>query len=508
MGKSNQVILYQPRYAPADSSIKPIAPLALLFLADALDRAGFDAVILDEQVEERALDTLRSLAKAALCFGVTSMSGYQIQGALAAAAVARETRADLPIIWGGWHPSLLPEQTAQHALVDIVVRGPGEITLVELLRRMISNQSWEGVAGITYRRDGKVVSEADRPIAAPNPARRLPFAKLRMDRYGGRKMAGDDYGTILSCEGGHPFPYISSCGCPFRCRFCAATKVYQRKWFSLPVEKTLDELETLHKQYGIKVFYFVDPEFFIDANRAETIMQGIVDRGLKIIWKAQVRPDHIVKLGMDRMRLAYQSGCRQLEIGQESGSPEMLEMIQKDSATASALESAIIIKESGIIGQYNMMFGFPHETDRHIRESMMFVAKLKRANPECLIPMFFFAPHPGIPLLKDAEECGYKPPASLAEWSQATCSYSEPVMPWIRRPRRIKDWIWRVITFYIPLAYPGEVTRGTLRHVRSRMRRMPEALWMWPAHWAARFRVTLGFYGLPFEWRIFRWFQR
>ena len=508
MNKSKQVILYQPRYAPVGSSIKPIPPLALLFLADAVDRAGFDAIILDEQVEERVFEKLRSLSREALCLGVTSMSGHQIQGALAAAAVAKESRADLPIIWGGWHPSLLPEQTAQHTLVDIVVRGPGETTVVELLNRMTSNQSWEDVAGITYRRDGKVISSPDRPIKAPDSQRQLPFAKLCMDRYGGQKMEGDDYGTIFSCESGHPFPYISSCGCPFRCRFCAATKVYQRKWFALPAEKTLDELETLHKQYGIKVFYFVDPEFFIDANRAEAIMQGVVDRGLKIIWKAQVRPDHIVKLGLERMRLAYQSGCRQLEIGQESGSPEMLEMIQKDSDITLAIESAIILRESGVIGQYNMIFGFPNETDKHIRESLQFVAKLKRVNPECLIPMFFFTPHPGIPLLKDAEACGYKPPLSLIDWSRMSFSYSEPVMPWIRRPRRIKDWIWRVITFYIPLAYPGEVTRGTLQHVRSRMRRLPEALWMWPAHWAAKLRVMLGFYGLPFEWIIFRWFKR
>jgi anaerobic magnesium-protoporphyrin IX monomethyl ester cyclase len=504
---TRRVILYHPRYNPRKSGTHPCAPLSLLYLADVLDRAGFESVIIDAQVEEDALANLREQAAQSLAVGITSMTGYQIQGGLAAAQVVREVNPDLPILWGGWHASLEPEQTAADPLVDVVVRGPGEVTLVELLNRRLAERDWAGVPGITYRSDGRIVSEPDRRFDGLDPNRRLPFEKIRMDRYGGRRVAGDDFGANFSFAEGQPFPYTSSCGCPYRCRFCAASKVYKRKWHSLPVDKTLDELEELHRRYGIEVFYFVDPEFFIDACRAEGIMQGILDRRLAIYWKAQVRPEHIVRLGIERMRLAYRSGCRQLEIGAESGSPSMLEMIQKDSDPQQAIESAGLLREAGIPGQYNLIFGFPNETEQHVRENLTFAAELKRVNPDCLLPMFYFTPHPGVPLINEAIDRGFRPPDSLREWARVSWSYAEPVMPWIREPRRLKDRILRTIVFYLPLAFPGEVTRGTLKHVRSRMRRLPDAAWMWPMHWLAKLRASVGFYDLPVEWRVFNWVQ-
>jgi len=498
------VVLYQPRYEPPGGQMKAIAPLALLYLAGALEPHGYQVEIIDAQIEADPLGRLRSAASGALALGITAMSGYQLKGALAAAEAMRAAQPALPIIWGGWHPSLLPEQTAADPLVDVVVRGPGEDTLRELLDRITAGQEWTGVQGITYRRKDQIVSEPDWPLSGLDPLRRLPFEKLRMDQYGGRMNCGEDWGANFSWVSGPPFPYTSSCGCPYQCRFCAATKVYKRKWSALPVEKTLDELEELHRRYGIQVIYFIDPEFFINARRAVGIMEGIVARGLRLFWKAQVRPEHIVRLGLEHMRLAHRSGCRQLEIGAESGSPEILEMIRKESPPEAALEAAAILRQVGITAQFNLMFGFPRENGRHIRETVRFAAQLKRINPDCLLPMYYFAPHPGIPLEQEAREYGYRPPESLREWAEHTTTYSEPVMPWISRPRQLKDRILRAITFYLPLAYPGDVTRGTLRHVRARMRRWPEALWLWPAHVLARLRVKLDFYDWPWEWRLFQ----
>jgi radical SAM superfamily enzyme YgiQ (UPF0313 family) len=498
-----RVLLYQPPYEPPEAGMKAIAPLALLYLAGVLEPAGYEVEIIDAQVETAPLSRLRAAAADALAVGITAMSGYQLQGALAAAEAVRAVNPRLPLIWGGWHPSLRPEETACDSLVDVLVRGPGESILLELLERITAGQDWTGVRGITYRRGNEVIHEPDRPFEGLRPQRRLPFQKLRMGRYGGRIVCGDDWGANFSWVSGPPFPYTSSCGCPYRCRFCAATKVYKRKWTALPVEKTLDELEELHHRYGIQTMYFIDPEFFINAERAVGIMEGMKARGLRIFWKAQVRPEHIVRLGRPRMELAYDSGCRQLEIGAESGSPAVLAMIQKDSAPEATLESAAILRDVGIIAQYNLIFGFPRETARHVGETLRMAAELKRIDPDCLLPMYYFTVHPGIPLEEEARAHGYVPPTSLREWAHHVFSYSDPVMPWIRRPRRLKDRVLRTITFYLPLAFPGDVTRGTLRHLRARMRRWPDALWLWPAHWLARLRVCLGFYACPWEWRLF-----
>jgi radical SAM superfamily enzyme YgiQ (UPF0313 family) len=500
---SRRVILYQPPYEPPEAGSQPIAPLALLYLAGVLAPAGYEVEIIDAQIEADPLHRLQAAATDALALGLTAMSGYQLQGALAAAETTRTVNPRLSLIWGGWHPSLRPDETAGDPLVDVVVRGPGEYILLDLLACLATGQDWSDVCGITYRRGSEVISTPDRPFAGLDPQRRLPFDKLRMDRYGGRIVCGDDWDANFSWVNGPPFPYTSSCGCPYRCRFCAATQVYKRKWSALPVAKTLDELEALHRRHGIETIYFIDPEFFINAERAVGIMEGLIARGLRIFWKAQVRPEHIVRLGRARMQLAYQSGCRQLEIGAESGSPEMLALIQKDGDPAAALESAAILRDVGIIAQYNLIFGFPRETARHVGETLRIAAELKRIDPNCLLPMYYFTVHPGIPLEEDARAHGYVPPTSLRAWAQHVFSYSAPVMPWIRQPQRLQDRILRAITFYLPLAYPGNVARGTLKHLRSRMRRWPDALWLWPAHALARLRAALGFYGLPWEWRLF-----
>lgn len=508
MKTERRVILYHPRYNPPESGTHPCAPLSLLYLADELLRRGYRPILLDAQVQPDAIERLRGEACGALAVGITSMTGYQIAGGLEAAEAVRDVAPDVPIIWGGWHPSLDPDTTATDPLVDVVVRGPGEQTLIELLERHQAGRDFDGVAGITYRRDGRVVSEPDRPFDGLRADRALPFELLEMDKYGGGRVFGDDHGANFSFAEGQPFPYTSSCGCPYRCRFCAASKVYKRKWHALPVDKTLDEMELLHRRYGIDVFFLVDPEFFINVRRAEGIMQGILDRGLSITWKAQVRAEHIVRMGVERMRLAYRSGCRQLEIGTESGSPSMLERIQKDADPAQAVEAARILREVGIIGQFNLIFGFPNETEQNVVESLRFAAELKRVNPDCLLPMFYFTPHPGVPLMDEAIACGYRPPATLRGWSELTWSYSDPVMPWIDEPERLKDRILRTIVFYLPLAFPGEVTRGTLKHVRSRMRRLRDAWWLWPMHWLARSRAAAGFFDLPWEWRLFNWARR
>ena len=478
-------------------------PLALLQLASSLQKAGYDPAIFDGQVDDAAVRRIAAEARGAAAVGIGSMSGYQLKGALAAAEAVRAADPQCPVIWGGWHPSLLPEQTATDPLVDVVVRGPGEQALVELLDCIADGGELERIAGLTFRGKDGVTATPDRPLSGLDPDRRLPFEKIDIASYGGQLRTDGRFAAAFSFSEGQPFVYSSSAGCPYRCRFCAASAVYRRRWFALPVERTLDELEHLVSEHGVRSFFFVDPEFFIDHRRVEAICRGILDRELGIYWKAQVRPEHVLRLGLDRMKLAYASGCRQLEIGAESGSPEMIEWICKDSTPADAVASAAMLAKTGITAQYNLIFGFPGEKPRHVEESLAFAARLKRANPECLLPMYYFTPHPGIPMMADAIAGGYTPPTDLRGWADESLSYSEPTMPWIKHPRQLKDWVMRVIVFYLPLAFPGNVRRGTLQDIHRRMHSLPDALWIWPTAILARLRTTLGFYKLPFEYRLF-----
>ena len=502
-----RVVLFQPSCYQAGTAGLPLTPLALLHLAAAMDQAGHESIIIDADTDPNYAARLADEAARADAVGITTMSGHQLANAIADATRLRAACPTVPLIWGGWHPSMEPEQTAADPLVDLVVRGPGEQTLAEVLAGTPAD--WPNIAGLTWRAaDGKIRSTADRLFAGLDPDRQLPWPKLNMAAYGGRPIAGDDHGENFSVAAGAPFMYISSRGCAYRCRFCQVGQVYKRKWHGIPADKVVDELAELNARYGIAVFSFVDPEFFLNIGRVRAIVDGILRRGLKIFWKAQVRYEHIVKLGEEWMKRAHQSGCRQLEIGAETGSPEMVQRIAKDADPAVATEAARICRRAGVIAQFNLIFGWPFEQPRHVRENFQFAARLKQANPECLLPLYFLVPLPRTEIMADCVARGYQEPKTLREYAGRIAPFGEPTAPWIADKPGFKDLMYRVIVFYLPLAFPGEVTRGTLKHVRSRMRNWPDLLWLWPAHLLARLRVALGFYSLPIEWRLFNWIAR
>lgn len=498
----SKVVLYQPSYYPPGAPGSPSTPLALLYLADALQREGIDSVLIDAETQPNHLAAMVEEARDASAVGISTMSGQQLANAITAAETLKAALPDRLLLWGGWHPSMVAEQTAEDPLVDVAVRGPGEETLVELLRT--PREDWERIAGITWRdRDGCVRSTPDRPFKGMRQDRTLPWHKIPMDQYGGKRVAGDDHGDNFSATGGAPFMYMASCGCVYNCRFCETNKVYKRHWYALPAEKVLDELEELYRRWGKEVFYFVDPELFINMNRAKAIMQGIIDRRLPILWKGQVRYEHVARMGVEGMRLAYESGCRQVGMGSETGSPEMLEKIDKGSNPKDAVEAARILKEVGIVGQFNLIFGWPFEQRKHVQENLRFASDLKRANSDCLLPTYFYAPLPGTPMTEDAIERGFQAPGTMREWAARVFPFSEPSTPWIHDPKGFKDMVYRVIIFYLPLAFPGEITRGTLKHIRSRMHKFPDLLWILPAHLLARLRACFDFWSFPFEWKLF-----
>ena len=159
-----KVVLFYPPYDGPPLS----APLCLLSLAGALLEAGFEARMIDAAVTEDWPVALARELQGALCLGISVLTGPMIRGALRAATIARQVRADLPVIFGGWHPSLAAEQTLANPLVDLIVRGQGEATLLEIAQRLLAGAPVAGVRGLTRRDGGHCVHELERPVSNIN----------------------------------------------------------------------------------------------------------------------------------------------------------------------------------------------------------------------------------------------------------------------------------------------------------------------------------------------------
>ena len=174
------------------------------------------------------------------------------------------------------HPSLLPEQTLQNELVDIVVIGEGERTIQDLAMCMLNQGDLSNVRGIAYKEEGKVIINQPQDLIDLNTLDMdLPYELLGKVFY---------EPTAISVH--------TSRGCPHRCSFCYSPAFNKRKYRQKNAEKVVEEVEYLHKKYNIKNFNFAnEDEFFIDIQRAYEIFQSIIQKGLKIRWTSFCRFD-------------------------------------------------------------------------------------------------------------------------------------------------------------------------------------------------------------------------
>jgi len=401
MADRREVILYFPKVQPRKHHHE--IPLSTLALVPELRKKGYSVSLIDERVERHALQKLENSLGNAICVGISSMTGYQIQGGITAAKFVRERR-DVPIVWGGWHVSLLPEESVRSPYVDMVVRGQGEITFAELVRAIEEKKDLKQILGITFLDGEKVIHNKDRPIISLNDLDPIPYEVIDINRYRPH------------------FSYLSSIGCPMSCGFCADAVVYKRKWLSMNPYRLADEIATLSKKIGwrIKSIYFIDNNFFANPERVKVFCEEILKNGTRITWEALGHPRQLARLDDGYYELLRKSGCYRILTGAESGSQIILDYIGKKATVEDTLLFTKKCKTSKIIPVLSLMCGFPKSPMEDLKETILFINDVKRVNRRAKIKLFFFTPYPGSQLYREAISTGFQPPKTLEEWSRYT----------------------------------------------------------------------------------------
>jgi anaerobic magnesium-protoporphyrin IX monomethyl ester cyclase len=407
-----KVVLYNPR------AVFFTMPLALLALGSELDPALYEVVIIDARIDPDAERTVLSHIGEAVCLGVTVLTGAPISDALRISRLAKEARPDLPVVWGGWHPSMFARECLSEPSVDATVRGQGEETFVEIVQRLAEGRSLEGCAGCTVRLpDGRIHENPARPLA--------PVDKFRAHDYG--LIPVESYYEL---KGKRQLDYISSQGCNFRCAFCSDPFVYGRKWVGLEPVRMAHRLKELWDRYRFDDVNFQDETFFTKAHRVAALAERIVESGIKFSWAATMRADQGVRMPPEVWELCRQSGLRRLLVGVESGSNEMLKRIRKDIKIEQVFETAEKMRSLGIAGHFPFIVGFPDETDESVRVSLECAKQLRSMSPDFLTPFYYFKPYPGSALVIEAVERGYRLPDTLEAWSRFDYVAGEPG-PWV-----------------------------------------------------------------------------
>jgi anaerobic magnesium-protoporphyrin IX monomethyl ester cyclase len=460
-----KVVLYNPQ------AVFFTMPLALLAIGSELDPARYEVVTIDARLETDAEAAVLSQIEGAVCVGITVLTGAPISDALRISRAVKRARPDLPVVWGGWHPSMFARECLDEPSVDITVRGQGEETFVEIVERLSEGRSLEGCAGCTVRlADGRIHENPARPLAAVDRFRAHDYGLIPVERY-------------FELKGKRQLDFISSQGCNFRCAFCSDPFVYGRKWVGLEPTRMAIRLKELWDRYHFDDVNFQDETFFTKRERVHALADKIIESGMKISWAATMRADQGIRLPDDVWVRCKQSGLRRLLVGVESGSNEMLKRIRKDIRIEQVFETAQKMVKHDIAGHFPFIVGFPDESDSSIQASLDVAKRLRAMSPDFLTPIYYFKPYPGSELVIEAVARGFQLPETLEAWAQFDYVAGMPG-PWVS-PEKFE--LIERFKFFHELAWK-RVSRG---------KRLLQQL--------ARYRCDRDFYRWPIEMLFERW---
>ena len=406
----HKVILYNPR------SVFYTMPLALLALGSYLDPERYQVIILDGRIDDEG--SVLEACEGAICFGVTVLTGAPIRDALHMTRAVKQKFPQLLTVWGGWHPSLFPEKTVEEKCIDFVVNGQGEIPFAALLDAIIASKGFEKIKGIYLKHDGVVVKTLTQHMADINCFPKLNYDLIPVERY-------------FKLKGRRQLDYISSQGCRFRCTFCADPFMYNRGWSGFSPLRMGEELEELWNKYKFDDVNFQDETFFTSRGRVEGIANEILQRHLKFTWFGTMRADQGARMGDELFELCKRSGLRKVMIGVEAGSQEMMDWMKKDIKIGQVYESAEKCLRHGIGVIFNIILGFPHETEESINESLRVARELRKMSPDFELGIFYFKPYPGNAIADQLLKEGYRFPEGMEEW--ARFDYVGSSNDWISR---------------------------------------------------------------------------
>lgn len=382
------VLLIYPFFMPRrDRSIFRFPPLGLGYLASSLEEAGHSVTILDCTFMKR---------DEALHFANTANAevvGIYCKVTLVEDCLwfAQNLRQKCKLlIAGGPLPTCEPHRFLDE--FDIVVRGEGEKTLVELLRAREQGIDWDSVAGIMYRkqelsRGAEIVATPARPFIKdldhlPHPARGL-FPNDSYIRFG-RKKYGYSISTVMSTR-----------GCPFHCEFCSNVVFGNSFRERVPVS-VVDEIEEV-LDLGYDRIAFADDVFTLKRSRVLAICAEIRKRGLQFKWECLGRVDTIdYELALE-MKAA---GCAKIFFGIESGSDDILKLMKKQITTSQARKAVLDAHKAGLeVGAFFILF-YPGESDDTVLETLRFASSLPLEYLGLTMPY----PLPGTPLFERTKD--------------------------------------------------------------------------------------------------------
>lgn len=287
---------------------------------------------------------------------------------------------EIIVIVGGPHASALPDETLQEChLIDYLVAGEGEVTLVELIRALDSGNDGQQVSGVYYRTvDGSIRCSGERPYI--QNLDELPFPAHDLVHPRQYQYNPISIGTTVAS-------IITSRGCPFNCTFCNKA-VFKSKIRRRSPEHVMSEIMYLRELYNIDEIYFQDDLFALDRQWLHAIIASMAAHNLRIPWRMLARVDILDEADY---RIARQAGCYLVQFGVESGNNSVLRDIKKNITRSQIYSAFRAARRAGMQTYGFFIFGHRIDTHQTIRETFQLACEIQAD----FTSFFLLVPFPG-----------------------------------------------------------------------------------------------------------------
>ncbi len=389
------------------------APVGPLYIANSLEQAGYNVTFIDSRVP--AKDVLKIVDEIQPLFVAQSVFTTPTIHKVVETAQAIKQNTDVPIVWGGVHPTMLAEQCLQEPVVDYVVKGSeGEDIIVQLAKDI---------------EEGKNLNQRLRE----NPAfiRDLDRLQPAWHLVDGSKFLYKEEHSVrgqIEYSRSKVFYYMTtSRGCPFRCTFCYVTTVHKSTWRPHSVEWVRNQVQFLKDTYDIDGIGFWDDFFLVDIRRALEITSFLKqhDIGFLCESRATILTDSFMQKLKD-------NNCMQLFIGGESGSPRTLKLIKKDLMPHDIIRAAELGNKYNLPVRISFMFGIPGETVEDMMMTKDLILKLLDYPSVSVSGPKLYTPYPGTESYNDAVSMGFVPPSRTVEWKDIHRTTNMQMLPWFK----------------------------------------------------------------------------
>ncbi len=360
----------------------PLIPIGLLSIAGFLRKHGLEAKVYNASFFSK--EQLEHIRKILLDYEPDIVGlGFPtdtFESAVIIAKLIKDYNKDIVIIVGGIHPTAMPNQTLQIPHFDFLVHGEGENTTLELITTLIANNNIAKVKGISYKKDGKIITTEMRPEM--KNLDEIPFDNrdllIDVDKY-----PKDTLGQIHTSR-----------GCIYQCAYCSASIIWKGRVRFRSIENVLAEIEYLYRKYNIKDINFADDNFTLEPARVKAICNGIKEKNFRIRWRCCARVDIHQKFDLELLKLMHNAGCQNICVGFESGSQEILDRVKRETSIADATTLLKMMKQAKINVHADFIVGLPGENESTLNKTLELMKKVWDSSHATMTVVLFKA-YPG-----------------------------------------------------------------------------------------------------------------